>query len=811
MNKLKRNLPIAADHIIDLACPEFEQVLDSKDPKQLLALAEQLNNRWKSHFHHITSVPVKDRQDKTVAVTVSSFLIKLRTNAWLPTSDGETLFKPEDLYLQLPEIINVLGDHCNYFYGTLNEQEFIKEIKIRDLVKVETVFEKLREWSSNDDFATTPAHMMGLYNFLKHHIKEIDPAEFNMPFIFVPTSFGPRKVFYRGKFHHRGEVCVNDNSGVMAKRGNLLRNKRILLFKHYPKDILDFFEKDLNIDATPTLRDYIDMACALADETRLPDNEAYKDLIELFIVIGERCTSNDLQEEFRDSVKETGDIWEGYENLKKNLENNQNAKFVYENLRGEKIFPTTRNTFVSFAERPLLADDQDEQKIYENEKEVHFIIQPEMKSTLRRRPAMTPEDKSARKRENRREFQNLAFFAICRVDTLSSVISAADVTPENVIIGCEKWHNTFSSLLPYAQRYVFTNNEGIYESLVGEGLAEKLKSLTFSVANRITTVHRLKGREDVNVKRKANCCVEKTEERIYFHIARDSLNETDDLLAEFVKIFTKDSKKLADDLVNFLYLIYHELQSDKKIASICKKKKILDLPDEELWKLEAISKPPPSRQISRVAEEIQPARTGELTCWPPRAPKEYSSSFAAANRPHEDSTRQPTWAEPAPPESVKPVDVIPVIKNGPVEVPNLPSTTVAQSPSKEMPVKLAKIGPRKDAEASVIDSHAPPITEKHEVVKTEENNMDDKNSKIVASTSVHGDSPVELKQEGKGAEVLLVNKEMKSVNRNGNPNVITSVSPALNSESAAVQRIPLEKLQISSFKIPFENISKKVS
>ena len=657
---LKSNWPTTADgiyHIDDLSCPEFETLLESRNIHQLLNLAEELDAKWKSNFSHLSCIPVKDSQGNEVTTTLSSFLIKLKTHAWLPgcksANEEPALFVPKDLYLRTQEVFSVLQESSQYFPGILVDNSFIDTIEIRKCVQLETVFEKLREWSSDDSFCTSLNHMRTVYHFIEDRMGEVDEAELNIPIIFVPSNkVSPNKS--RGKFYERGQVCLYDFSGVMDRRDNLLQNKRILLFKFYPKDILEFFEHDLGIDATPTIRDYVNMACALADDTRLPNADAYGDLMELFSAIGQKCISSDHEQDFKEMTKRSENLWESYTEIKMCVDS-KNANFVFENVKDEKIFPTNRDKFASIAEKPLLSDDPTHQTIFENEDNVHFVKLPDMKAISERISGyLTKEQKTTRIKERQRDYGILVFFAACKIDTVSNVVCAPDVNPENIVEGCDKWHQNLSSLLQYIQRYIFAKDKAGYEMHVEQNLPEKLRCLKFFTANDIITVHRMKEREDVNVKRKKNCTIEYMGEKIYFYIARNSLDEEIDIYAEFIKIFAKDNSNYAETLLDLLRIISNNLNRPERIEEEMKRKGIGSLPeDEETWKLKDISKPKPMRQVSQVTlpDHSQAPDTGGMKSWPPRAPEFYASP-SLSNHTVDTNTRQPLWDEPAPPESV---------------------------------------------------------------------------------------------------------------------------------------------------------------
>ena len=579
----------------------------------------------------------------------------MQTTSWLPGTVDEQqhrLFKPSDLYLKTTDVYSVLDVFGHYSIPNLKDETFIDAIRLKKSVTIETVFERLNEWSRDTTFCTSMDHMVKVYSFIKERMNEVDPADLNIPLIFVPSSKSTSPNKFYGKFCERGEVCLYDPSGVIVKRGPLLRNKRTLLDKFYPKDILDFFKMDLKIDATPTIRDYMSIACALADDTKLPDAEACRDLMEVFSVIGRKCVPSQNEETFLELAKYCHDRWSGYQQVAECIDSKK-ANFVFENLKEEKIFPTNRNKFVSIKEKPLLPDDLYHQKIFEKEEKVYFIISPDIRPNLHEEPMRSNKRDSARGTKNKlREYGILAFFAVCKIDVISNVVCEPRVLPENIVEGCEKWHRNLSALLPYAQRYMYANLRDTYEMKIEESLPQKLSNLTFFTASSIDTVHELKDVE-VHVTIKETCFVEYTEENIYFYILHHSLDEKEDILAKFVEVFGIQQERNAEELCDLLARILNDFKDLRRVEKILERKRIPPLPEsEEIWRLKEIVKkePPPQKYQMQVPEQPLTHDPNEMTCWPPRA-QESLGIFPPRNRTSEGGNLPSEWVEPAPPES----------------------------------------------------------------------------------------------------------------------------------------------------------------
>ena len=648
-------------YIDDLVVPEFNQILDSNDPQQLLTLALQLDKRWKSNFTNLSKVAVRNVNGDEIASTSSSLLVRLANSAWLPgrsSKSQEKLHVPKDLYLSYQEIMAVLSDYGSYFIGQLHEPVFVDAIGIQRFVQIETVFQKIGEWSRDDTFRTSQDHMINVYHYIKDRMAMVDPAEFDNPVIFVPMHpVQDSREITKGRFCTKGEVCLYDFSRVFARYPDLLPNKRHLLFQYYPRDILDFFQKDMKVDETPTLRDYINMVCAVADEIKLPDPEGIQNLLALFAALGKKCIQFQLEDNVSDVVNSHSEANEQEFEELRSLLDPTNSSFVMENIKDEKIFPTKSDRFVSLEETPFLPDDLKQMSIFESCQNVHFLHLPDVQIVSKKRESGVEE----RKRKKQLKVGIHSFLALCNIQSISKVVCSPEVIPENSVDGCYKWHKELSRLLPYVQRYLLSSHSDVYHSLVNEDcLPGKLRESKFITANTITAVHRLRGRDDVHVKTNKKCAIEVAEQRVYFYFGRDYLKERDDVFIEFSGLFARGDKKIEDSLSEILSSISLRLKDKHSASNInnwLERKKIGDLPNgEALWVLpDAIEKvaPPPPKPV--LVPEPAADSSGGMTCWPPRAPENYKDETREQKKfdqpPPPDNQSQ--WPMPAPPENVK--------------------------------------------------------------------------------------------------------------------------------------------------------------
>jgi len=186
------------------------------------------------------------------AHTDSTWVHLLKNTSWLPTIQN-TLAKPSEVFLDKPEIREVLGDTVPYLAVKIENEDFIETLGINTQANVENVLNYLKaliERKSEDK-----KKFEKLYKFLDDHFEEdserIKEEFANKRLIFVPDT--------NNKYYRENEVLWKDVSNIFGKN-------RVYLEKHYPK-LNKFFLEKLGISEKPIPKDYADVLCSISEKS----------------------------------------------------------------------------------------------------------------------------------------------------------------------------------------------------------------------------------------------------------------------------------------------------------------------------------------------------------------------------------------------------------------------------------------------------------------------------------------------------------------------------------------------------------------
>ena len=636
--------------------------MNSGDHIQLLKLAQEIDRQWDSHFSQFNltkdSIPVKNKKGDIIKTTLSSVLISMKTHAWLPGNlNGEArLYVPRDLFLNLKEIHLLLSRFCSYFFGTLKNAELIDILGIKKKVEVQALLQEIQKWSTSQNFQTSLNHMRNVYDFLQKSQFSLEMLEgTDKCIVFLPriesrTDLDAmvNEAELEGVFLSKDKVCWNDPTYSFVKYHHLVADSRPIIKNHY--EVLErFFVDILKVDQTPNAREYIGLACAIADTIHLPDAKAVKKLLSVFSILGEKCLVQSERERFGSAlrIKEPSAI---YDQLHEALEPVM-SKFVHSNVTGEMavpLFPTVSDKFVSVEERPLLVDNKELQNIYGKSDQVHFIQLLKLQSFFLG-------EETSRKRSEWKEQSALLgvllFCKVCGIQKLSSCVNPPEITPEGTEKGCLVWNNFFSSILPYIQRYMYHKDSDIYEELLKDKLPDALENIEFCLVHRLDAVYTMKGNSNVRIPVVKKCAIERLESKIYFYILSSCVDEREDIIAEFVRIFANSNVKLAEQL-EMLVLSMFSLREREREKLI----RVDQLPsDEKQWK---IPEPKLQRMRSVKAAEKQEEATGtakddgeaRVTSWPPKSKTNQILDGKPQARTGDTDKPVTMWPPPAPPE-----------------------------------------------------------------------------------------------------------------------------------------------------------------
>jgi len=191
--------------------------------------------------------------------TRSTFLLRLIETSWLPTNQN-TLVKPSELFLDKPEIREVLGDTVPYLAVRIRNQDLAEALRINTSANVDNVLEYLKVLGEKCDERTKFGN---IYHFLNKRFEEdedkIRDAFSENALIFIPNR--------KERLFASHQVLWSDLSDVFGEN-------RAYLQKHYPR-LKYFFVERLGISEKPSPKDYADVLVDLCrkDETTSKDEQ----------------------------------------------------------------------------------------------------------------------------------------------------------------------------------------------------------------------------------------------------------------------------------------------------------------------------------------------------------------------------------------------------------------------------------------------------------------------------------------------------------------------------------------------------------
>ena len=646
-----------------------------------------LDERWDEEYTKYANcnVPVRDSEGNELRQTHSSFYLNLVSKPWVPAMGKHTgtadkssrSFVPKELFLYTEEVSRLLHKHVRYTDWTVRSNNFKEALGFKSSVNLDTLMEELKTWATSsggrsgeslcNEFTTSLAHMKEVYSFLykrctqsQDEKKRICEAFQNKPLVFVPHtkmhSSPSEQEDVRGCFCFKKEVCWCDPSGVAMKLCQKGENpfQRQMLQQFYSQADLSMFLKSfLKVDKTPNMDEYVEMASSLAEGSKFPTPTSIKDILRIFAVLGEKCIAHGPNQGVPYEY-ETDELGVFHPDQEVEIDPVKSS-YLKTRLENEEILPTAEK-WVALSVKPMLADDKNLQNIFQKEKNVYFldVEAAVLKKTSQRSRKPNHED------VKHQELVNI-FWKACGISKLSDCIEKRFV-PDLVQMHCIPTQKHFHTTVPCIQRFLYSELPEIYDEVKAKEIPQKLKTMQFATVKHLDTVYSLKMRPEANVPVEKKFGLEVLGSTFCLYAVEQHVNNTDEINAEIVNLFTSGRRECARAVRNFLSALCGFQGTD--LEKFLRENQDLDeLPgSEELWDIPAPEEP---ERVSAPEEEIPepvPRRSqqkhhedGELHCWPPKSSALAQRSDAPVNPTPNDILKM--WPPPAPPESVK--DVLP--------------------------------------------------------------------------------------------------------------------------------------------------------
>jgi len=468
---------------------EFGELLETLELKKAKILLRILDKYWNNKYSNYLKMDYQwfyyYNRYKTLP---SSFIRDLKEKIKIPTTQN-TLAKPSEIFLDKPEIREVLGDTVLYLAVKIENEDFIKHLGINtqaDLNGVLNYLKALVEQKNKDK-----EKFEKLYKFLDEHFEE-DATKVKEVFrqnslIFIPDA---DKNYYSSK-----EVIWKDVSNVFGKN-------RIYLEKYYPK-FKRFFVEKLGISEKPAPKDYADVLCYISEKRK-----------------------SDISEEDKKVIVRI------YKELNRNLnpdklENLISQEDWWSNFIKKPIFFTDKGKFWSNDGDIFINDNSELYELFKDEEDIGFLWLPD---------GYHPD--------------KIRFFIkACNLHYLSESVEIEPLLEGATHSKDNKSTQVIQTTVPYVLRYLYWKENLEYEKLKKNGTLGKIRTIEVCVTDNLKVEYSIKLNEwrTINKKAEKKCIYHKDENHIYMK----SDGGIYDLGVEFSKVFG-EIKGLDDFIMNIM-------------------------------------------------------------------------------------------------------------------------------------------------------------------------------------------------------------------------------------------------------------------
>ncbi|XP_046338389.2 protein NO VEIN-like isoform X3 [Haliotis rufescens] len=656
-------------NIADFSCKEFtDLVTKNKYPdrhkEQMKTLFEVLDRDWDAKYSKYQNVQVKDGNGQVLREAESSFCINLTSLKWIPglqlsleeipgmglrMQEQVVTMQPSLLYVQAPKLQQVLGHTVYYLAVTSSPQSsFTKYLRIKTTMETSTVKDMLIEWGKRDEGSDSPrrfrsclAHLKAVYRYLGDNLggKDHQDLYHNNPVIFVPQvrdKDGNDQNFIEGVMLARDEVWWTDRSGLFDKYHDLLVDYHSDLAKRYfichlYQDLADLFTRGARIEMGPCLKDFADLLLLMATVNSPSNKIVFSDALTIFAMIGRKASQ----------VKQEQASMGELPLLKQQVES------AMKKLKKQKIFPTKKDIWVSVDDNPMIADNPELEKMFAEEKNVHFLQLDEQ-----RNPGSKRKMKRGRDQPKHDPEEITSFVGLFKIATLSSCVHTEEIT--EMMAQCPRLQRHCHLTVPHIQAYLY-NYDDIYRELVDQrDIVTNLKIISFNQVSKLQVIYTLTNNPEPRVIRPEKCI--RTGNQFYFQTSL--VDSHTDVNREIAQYFACGDEECLKFLRDFLRDLVQVLDDPEGIKDVLDRHEVEPLPEDEVvWEVPPpiIPEPvrPPSRQVSTNDPREASEDGGAIRSWPPQASAtgfDPDTSNTQKKKATERLSDGKMWPPPKPPE-----------------------------------------------------------------------------------------------------------------------------------------------------------------
>jgi len=624
-----------------IKCQEITSDIAIQRMKNKMNLvAEILSSCWKDY------APYGKKDDSTE----STFLSDLKNTNWLPSKlkqqhefSENVLFKPNQLILPSKKTDELFrnSDHVPYTLSSHLSKEFARAIGMQVTLSIDLIFDILMSWSKKS--LTRDLKCLGrIYQHLWVKQQESTQAEEK-----IRRIFNEKKVVYlpkdgKGKYFKASEVFWAEPSRVMDTYG--IR----VVKRYYTEKVTKFTLKDFflsnGVRSVPPFELYVSKLQKIASKNAV--DRVMNTFIAVFSMWSAELQILDLT--FQEQCKRR------------------------DFLLDKAIFPTHAKQWVSLQDLLFINDDDSLRKHFKQCPQVHFILGPKYIKAMANQSAQQLAQEKGKEKDNEEDgeeqqrsyvpqnpkMQPKEFLVqTCSIPLISECVKREIITEGTYfesVIG-----SVISFMIPYIQRYIFTNNKSLFVQLTQAGVPARLGSFECLVVKRLDVIYKVEGPMGLCVESNpvmASCFMDVDKYCLY--IALDAVKKYHLVFGELTRIFFGG---VNEELANLLALLAEKYLHHDNPVECCEEHVrdygMKDLPSDELhWRIsaagvsseQAVDKHLHKKQpdgvgvegagdedvVDELSEEsdeeyitIYPKSSDAPLQWPPTAPKPSASSL----------------------------------------------------------------------------------------------------------------------------------------------------------------------------------------
>ncbi|KAL3859495.1 hypothetical protein ACJMK2_009714 [Sinanodonta woodiana] len=683
---LKDMWPKSSEYVIqDYTCKELTALIQAnKYPdgpvyqQQMRDLCELLDHEWDTTYSRYTVTQVCDSSGSRLRETETSISIALRTLTWLPARrtkltpqrNGEVLvstevlmMQPSCLYIRSPLVEKLVAHNVLYVEATLSSKSsFSQFLRLKNSLDIETVKNFLLEWSARtlvDEpavFCTSLQHMKNVYSYLYSELsrKQVQDLFRDNPVIFVPDRNANLHVqSIAGKMLSKSEIWMEDPTGLFDRYRSLLEEfhsevckKRTVSHYYIDKaDILELFDREMNVDHEPQAMEYAELLTLITRVSSPNDTKILPDIFNIYSVIGRSLS--------------TVPVGMDPHTAEMVLKTKKEKMGKY--LTKQKVLLSKRKEWVSPEDSPMIADNLEWEKMFQNKENIHFL-QLEEKTTRHHGKDGRMKGKSD---QQSKEMVQL-FLEICGVKKLSECVEMADTT--EFFQECPQLQLYIHKVISTLQRYLASRYSLVFQS--HDRIKDILKSSKFFKVGKLDVVYSFRNHPSVIEIRQEKCIIKPP----VFYVHKDHVESIPEINKELARVFSAGNPECSADLRSFLSELHNIIKggTDDTVEDLLQRHNVNveeDLiTEEELWivpapviqpiKVQQVHKEPDENpetdltpNTSKTTAEGEPV----LRAWPPVA----RDDGVKSQRNKEENAGSNIWPPPKAPDYMRSTKELP--------------------------------------------------------------------------------------------------------------------------------------------------------